>query len=402
LLMIVLLKRKWYFTMAQKLFWERPYETEFEAQIIEIREDAVILSQTLFYPAGGGQLSDRGFLKKENTSFEVIEVNKENDSILHHLKTPFKGKLAIGDTISGHIDWDFRYAIMKAHTSQHVFSATIKRLYGIDTQQAILEPEEVTIHLINKITTDELQNALQTTLSLCLEGREVRSSVLTRQEVQDKYANQLRGIVFDEDPVRLIEIDGWDLMCCGGTHVSKTTEIGPLFLFTFKKGTEIKYYVGSRAFKALSEANVRLLTAANLLNQPVLLIDELVQLRLDELHSLRQKNKELALKTLDLLTQTPGIKIGNTNVKVLELPLDRKLITAGFKHFPSNSLLFIKLSPLMIMILSSSPEVQAHKLLQSFTTQFGGKGGGGPKVAQGSLQKEPEDILSVIKHFLKK
>ncbi|MFX1536613.1 MAG: alanine--tRNA ligase-related protein [Promethearchaeota archaeon] len=387
--------------MTQKLFWERPYEIEFKAQIIEIREDAVILSHTLFYPVGGGQLSDRGILKKENISFEVAEVNKEDDLILHHLKTPFKGKLAIGDTVSGQIDWDFRYAIMKAHTSQHVFSATIKRLYDVDTQQAILEPEEVTIHLANKITAEELQNALQTTLSLCLENREVRSSVLTRQEVQDKYANKLRGIIFDEDPVRIVEIDGWDLMCCGGTHVSKTTEIGPLFVFTFKKGTEIKYYVGSRAFKALSEANVRLLKAANLLNQPVLLIDELVQVRLNEIHSLRQKNKELSLKTLDLLAKTPGIKINNTDVKILDLSLDRNLITAGFKHFPSNSLLFVKLSPFMIMILSSSPKVQAHKLLQVFTTQFGGKGGGGPKVAQGTLKKEPEDILSVLKRSLK-
>ncbi|MFX0063741.1 MAG: alanine--tRNA ligase-related protein [Candidatus Hermodarchaeota archaeon] len=388
--------------MTQKIYWERSYETEFEAQIIEIREDAVILSQTLFYPAGGGQLSDRGFLKKENTSFEVIEVNKEDDLILHHLKTPFKGKLAIGDTISGHIDWDFRYAIMKAHTSQHVFSATIKRLYGVDTQQAILEPEEVTIHLTSKITAEELQNALQTTLSLCLEGRRVRSDVLTRQEVQNKYANQLRGILIDEDPVRIVEIDGWDFMCCGGTHVSKTTEIGLLFVFTFRKGTELKYYVGSRALKAISEANIRLLKAANLLNQPVLLVDELVKQRLNEILSLRQTNKELGLKTLDLLVQTPGIKINNTDVKILDLPIDRKLVTAAFKRFPSNSLLFVKLSSVMVMILSSSPEAQAHKLLQVFTTQFGGKGGGGPKVAQGSLEKEPEDILSVIKLFLKK
>jgi alanyl-tRNA synthetase len=129
-------------------------------------------------------------------------------------------------------------------------------------------------------------------------------------------------------------------------------------------------------------------------------IDEFVQKSLVEIRTLRKSNKDLSFRLLEAFSQTPGTNIKNTNVKVIEFPSDRKILTSAFKNFSPNTLLVAKLNSLSIIILSSSPDADANKLMKFFNEKFGGKGGGGPKVAQGSLKKEPEDLILVIKEFL--
>lgn len=111
--------------MTKKLFWTHPYEKEFEATIIAVKKKGVVLDQTLFYPRGGGQSFDRGILKVGNLTFEVKDVLRKDDEIIHYIPSKYKIRLKVGDKVRGVIDWVYRYVLMKAHTSQHIFSADI-------------------------------------------------------------------------------------------------------------------------------------------------------------------------------------------------------------------------------------------------------------------------------------
>ena len=109
--------------MTKTLFWKNSYEKELEATILDRKTEGIILDQTLFYPGGGGQASDRGILKKGDLAFIVDNVIKQENEIVHHITSDFQDQLKIGDIISGKIDWEYRYGLMKAHSSQHIFSA---------------------------------------------------------------------------------------------------------------------------------------------------------------------------------------------------------------------------------------------------------------------------------------
>lgn len=405
-----------------KLYWEKPYETDFSAIItktIENKtiENGIVLDQSLFYASKGGQMCDRGILKINDREYDVVDVvEDENNSTIHKIKligndkTPTgKDTFSIGDKVEGKIDWNFRYALMKAHTSQHIISALLKKHFGADTVHANIGPEEVSIQFSKKLSLDDLEVVLLEASELFLnknKSAEIHSFVLPQKEALDKYSDQIRGNIVDEDPMRIVEISKEengniiDLMCCGGTHINNTVEIGSIFLLKFNKNQEIRYLVSNKASKVIVEANIKLIKAAIASNQIMMKIDEFVQKSLVEIRTLRKSNKDLSFRLLEAFSQTPGKNIKNVNVKVIEFPSDRKILTSAFKNFAPNTLLVAKLNSLSIIILSSSPDADATKLMNFFNEKFGGKGGGGPKVAQGSLKKEPEDLFPVIKEFL--
>ncbi|MHA1728962.1 MAG: DHHA1 domain-containing protein, partial [Promethearchaeota archaeon] len=128
--------------------------------------------------------------------------------------------------------------------------------------------------------------------------------------------------------------------------------------------------------------------------------------RIKEIQTLKQTKKEMIFQIMDLLSQTRGTKVKGITVKILELNnADRKYISVGFNDFPKNTVLFVNLGQSRIMILSSSERIQANNLLQEFTDKLGGKGGGNPKVAQGIIKTESEDIkskeiISIIQNFI--
>jgi len=137
--------------LSEKLYWENAYDIKFAAKVISVKKDGIVLDKTLFYPESGNQASDQGLLTIRNNKFRVDSVSKDGDNILHHISGDFENKIKLGDEVKGEIDWDYRYGIMKAHTSQHIFSAVIKNKFKIDTVRANLNHEEVFLQISQKI-----------------------------------------------------------------------------------------------------------------------------------------------------------------------------------------------------------------------------------------------------------
>ena len=386
--------------MTEPLFWKNPYIKEFEATIIGVKKEGVVLDQTLFYPGGGGQASDRGILKNGALTFKVDNVYKQENEIVHHIALDFQDQLKEGDIITGKIDWEYRYGLMKAHSSQHIFSAVILKDYNIETAQIYLGFEDVTIKFAQEINYELLKPALQEINDICIsDTRKILTNTFSYEEAK-KLTHNIRGEIPNEDPVRLVQVENCDTVCCGGIHLQNSTEIGPLYIYEFKRGNEIKYYLGNKASKLLSESNIDVLNIAKLLEQPVTKIKEVIERRSNLISNLQVKNMNFALKILEIMSQNALATINDVAVNILNLEIDNKILKKQFKNFPSNSLLVIITEDKRVIILSNSQYVIANNLLDYLVKKYGGKGGGSKLSAQGSFETKPKDLLLALKSFL--
>lgn len=382
--------------MTEKLYWDNAYETKFTAKVISINEEGLVLDKTLFYPESGNQASDVGSLKIKEINFKVEKVTKNAENILHHISSDFKNIINIGDLIEGEIDWDYRYGVMKAHSSQHIFSAVIKNKYNIDTVRAILNFEDVFLQISQKLDYKQLKNILTEVNRICATNNlKVNSRIISRKEAE-KTSEKIRSAIPSESQVRLIEIEDLDLVCCGGTHVKNTTEIGTIFIYEFKKGNEIRYVVGNKALEMSSNMDLDLIALANDVNSPVTKLKELLKKRLELIEDIQEQHKDLSIKLLESISKSPLKIINNISLFYIDFNVDIKLLNKSLDKFPSNSLIVVQFEGNKIRLLSPNEIIDSNKLLQKLIKIYGGKGGGSPKSSQGFLKKLPENLLSEI------
>jgi len=386
--------------MTIKLYWESAYETQFTAKVISIKEKGILLDKTLFHPESGNQISDRGYLQINDLKIEVKHVVKEGDDILHQVSSEFKKKFNIGNQVKGEIDWEYRYGIMKAHTSQHIFSAVIKNKYNIDTERANLSFEDVFLKISQKIDYEQLKRILIEVNKICnTQNFSLNAKIIPREEAV-KASEKIRSVIPDDSHIRLMEIKEIDLVCCGGTHVKNTTEIGTIFIYEFKKGNEIRYVVGNKALEMSSNMDLDLIALANEINSPVFNLKELLKKRIDHIENIQEQHKDLSIKLLESISKSPLKIINDVSFFYIDFEVDRKILNKSLDNFPSNSLIVVKFESNKIKILSPKEIVDSNQLLQKLIKKYGGKGGGNPKSSQGFIEKMPENVLSEIESLL--
>ncbi len=192
------------------------------------------------------------------------------------------------------------------------------------------------------------------------------------------------------------------MVCCGGTHVKNTTEIGTIFIYDFKKGNEIRYVVGNKAIEMSSNINKDMIALANKINSPVEKLNTLLKKRLDLLDYIQEQNKVISSKLLESIAKSPSQKINNISVFYIDFDVDIKILNKSLENFPSDSLIIVKFEDKKIRILSPSEIIDSNNLLQQLIQKFGGKGGGNPKSAQGFLKYIPKNIISEIETLIRK
>src|SRR5438132_3410464 len=209
---------------TELLYYQQDPE-EFEAKVIKvIKNKLVVLDKTSFYPRGGGQEPDHGKIG----TFEVIDVNKHGNVVVHELKG---GTLKEGETVRCAIDVSRRYGITRNHSSTHVLNASARKTLGswIWQHSAFKEKDygrlDITHH--SNLTEDDIMKIED------LANFTIRRNVLIiinefeRGLAEQKYGFRIyQGGVVQVKLVRIVNIEGYDVEACGGTHVKKTGEIG--------------------------------------------------------------------------------------------------------------------------------------------------------------------------------
>jgi alanyl-tRNA synthetase len=232
---------------VRRIYYTDPTCRTFDATVIRSFEyegrPAVALNQTAFYPTSGGQPFDVGRLG-DATVVDTIDV----DDVVMHIVT---GQLAEGTSVRGEIDWQRRFDHMQQHTGQHVLSAAFDRLFDNRTVSFHMGADASTIDLAREATMDEIERAVD----------ESNRVVWADCSVAIRFVSEAEAgrLPLRKDPtrggtLRLIEIPDFDLSACGGTHVSRTGEIGVIAVIAserFKGGSRLTFVCGHRALRVL-------------------------------------------------------------------------------------------------------------------------------------------------------
>ncbi|MGP8110732.1 MAG: alanyl-tRNA editing protein [Thermoplasmata archaeon] len=212
------------------------YVRTFRARVVSLPPGGVVLDRTYFYPTGGGQPSDRGFLVlNDGGRLEVVDVSKSGPSVIHRVKGPAAvlARLVAGAEVEGSIDWPRRLMHMRLHSAQHLLSARVFARTGRRTRKANLTGNRAILELDGPVPA-ELLGPLAEDLAAALDApREVSIRRVPRADWDRNPASERSGLVplpAHVDPVRVVEINGLDVCPCGGTHVRSTGELGRVTL----------------------------------------------------------------------------------------------------------------------------------------------------------------------------
>lgn len=387
--------------MTEKLYWEHPYDTQFEANIIKITKEGIILDKTLFYPRSGNQANDIGQIIFNDVKFKVKDVFSEGEEIIHEIPPEELKKFKLGDTIKGLLDWENRYALMKAHSSQHILSALFKNKYGINTSRAFIEAEEVLIQLEKKVEMHQVQEVLIEFLTLCtLNNIQIKSKILSMDEAQE-LGNKLRGNFPSGDLIRIVEIENLDLNCCGGTHIKNSTEIGPIMIIEFKKNSDIKYLLGKKAIQRFSQINMELLNLSDKLNATLENYTRDVEKVIELNQNLYTYQEFLLSELFKQKILNPDLEVNDIKLYLINMEIEYKSLKIVLDQLPENSLLLIKSEENKIRIISNTCKIKSNEIAEKLIENYQGKGGGNPKNAQCLLEREPKDILRDIQRFIR-
>ena len=216
--------------MAKVLYLEDSYMKEFDAKVAKVTDGKfVVLNQTAFYPNSGGQPYDSGLLirKSDNKEFKVVFVGKFNGEISHEIKSD---GLQEGDEVTGKIDWNRRYAHMKAHTSAHILAESLHRNSGALTTGNQLGADMSRIDSDFEYSPELIEKIFNEANEMIAKDLEIKAEIMSREEAE-KLPNMTKlakGLPLEIKKVRIVNIGDYDRQADGGTHVKSTKEIGKI------------------------------------------------------------------------------------------------------------------------------------------------------------------------------
>ena len=233
---------------TRKLYYEDSHMTAFEGEVLscEARSGgfAVILSATAFYPEGGGQAADTGFL----STVRVLSTREEGEAVVHLCDGP----LEVGAVVTGTIDWAPRFLRMQQHSGEHIVSGIINRRYGYHNTGFHMGNESITIDFDGIIPAEDLPSIEAEANSAVWSNIPVKCWYPSEEELPNVFYRTKKALPW---PVRIVQIPGYDSCACCGVHVARTGEVGLVKLFSMtglRGGSRIEMACGGRALELLN------------------------------------------------------------------------------------------------------------------------------------------------------
>lgn len=215
--------------MNTKLLYQTDsYLKSFSAAVLALQDGGLILDQTAFYPGGGGQPADNGFIRWRGQEIPLRKIEKKGETVLHFCD----GGPQPGDEIEGVLDWERRYALMRTHTALHILCGVIWRDFGAPVTGGNMEPLKGRLDFELEHLSADFTKQIEAKLNLEIAAaREIRVRILPREEafqIPDLIRTKINLLPEGIQHVRTVEIVGLDLQADGGTHVANTREVGSI------------------------------------------------------------------------------------------------------------------------------------------------------------------------------
>lgn len=386
-----------------------PYTREFESTAERIDGSTVVLDRTYFYPEGGGQPADRGYLGES----EVVHVEKDDGEILHQLAA--EPGFEVGDGIRATVDSTYRTYLMRAHTASHALYGAGRQLladlgyggFGIGDEKVRVDFETTTT--IDKETLVDLERLVN---RVVWESRAVSWEELPREEALSRddvaFNTKTEEGMTGEEMVRIVEIDEWDVAACGGTHVGNTREIGPVTVLDRSNPgeglTRVEFAVGPTAIEQRAEEALAARHASRALDTQVTELPEAVERVLDEREALTESVQNLRTQVIEArLSDLEEATVQRDGVEWLagEIPTDDANALAEFAQRlveQTASVVALVSESGSYVAVATNGDVDAQTVVDDITTEFGGGGGGSSTVAQaGGLDAAPEELVGFLR-----
>ncbi|WP_018153990.1 alanine--tRNA ligase [Methanothermococcus thermolithotrophicus] len=384
---------------TELLFYKNPKQKEFEGKVLRTVGDYVILDKTIFYPEGGGQKYDIGYLN----DIKVLEVQKKNGIVYH--KVPEVSRFKEGDIVKGTIDWINREKLMRNHTATHIINAAAQKVLGkhvwqtgsnVDTEKGRLD-----ITHYERITREQLKEIEKIANDIVLKGINVKSSFMSRNEAEQKYGFRIyQGGVVPGNTLRIIEIEGTDVEACGGTHCENTSEVGFIKILKTERiqdGVErLEYTSGTNSVEEVQKIEDFLIESADILGVPTTQLPKTVKRFFEEWKEQKKTIEELQKK----IGEFKKYELANKFEKVGEYDVLVELVTGTQKELMSiadnitgeNSIVvLLNENNYILCKRGKNVNLSMKELIRTIA-----KGGGKDDLAQGKYSDDIESIKAKV------
>lgn len=399
---------------SKKLYYTDSYIQAFQAQVVKCiahndGKYAVTLDKTAFYPEGGGQPADTGFLNH----IPVLDVQQDGDEIAHIVGKPLNG------IVCGRIDWLRRFDYMQQHSGQHILSGAFYKLLNVQTVGFHISKNLSQIDLeIESLSNDDIRAVEDLANRIVFDNGPVKIHFADSKTIGDFAIRKMPAKVFDI--VRLIEIDAIDCCPCGGTHVARTGEVGLIKICRAERKNKVmrvEFACGKRALTDYQQKNYVISRLSNLLSaSPDALEDAFAR----QTAKLEHVEKELnSFKTIyyEQMAENLRNKAGESGkICVVEyllpkaaLPDVNMLAKSLAGHAKTIALVggINHEQKKVCLVFACSPDITINmaEQLKKILPLIEGKGGGNAKMAQGggsnlaaasqALARAKQDIIDL-------
>lgn len=399
---------------TKRLFDENVMQRECEAVVVRTEPYhegyAVVLDQTVFFPEGGGQLSDTGTLTAGEKALPVKHVHEKAGEIFHETKEP----LAPGTKVVAKIDWPVRFDHMQQHCGEHMLSYAFYKLFGAHNVGFHMSADMVGIDLDREVDWQQALQAERFTNREIQEDRPVTTKLVPAEEAAKmnlrKFNDKLTGIL------RIVTVEGSDSCTCCGTHPTSSGMVGLVKIFKVEKhkeGSRISFLCGREALERVEQYMLAALDASNLLSiKETELPDGIARLQ-QEKKELGERLTECTGKLLEyrieeMKAHPATTEAGHAKFVFFEsdmTPKEAKALAKRLGEIPEafSAIFYQNGERLNYMFLATDgAAVNCQQLIRTVNEAFGGRGGGRPELCQGSAicpadwREKAEALMSAL------
>jgi alanyl-tRNA synthetase len=367
-----------------RLYYTDSYLTSFEAQVVDVADDGrrVYLDRTAFYPTSGGQAHDLGNLN----GVRLADVIDEGERIAHIVESPLEAT-----RVAGEVEWERRFDHMQQHTGQHLLSAVIEDAYEFHTVSVHFGRDYSSLDLdVDSISADQILAAEMRANLVIAENRPVTT---TFEDAAT--AGGLRKGTDRTGTLRIVTIAGLDRSACGGTHVRATGEIGGLLIRKVervRKSARLEFVCGLRAIRR-ARADFEALTkiagalSASLDDAAALVSAQAEQLRAAENERRKLEREVAAHRAKSLYDAASPDARGRRVVRHEGASMEElRTVAQAIVALPAAVLVgTVGDPPSLLLAAAEDTGIDAGRTLREIVTKLGGRGGGSPRVAQGTV-----------------
>ncbi len=381
-------------------YYEEGAPLDFTARVVKVFQGGyVVLDRTVFYPRGGGQEPDRGTLG----GTKVVDIEKYGDVVIHKVEgKPPK----VGTRVECHVDQRRRRRVTQIHSATHVLNGASREVLGPWVWQHSAFKEEdygrIDITHFSHLTEAEVQKIEDLANDVVRRNLTVKNTFMPRQEAEKRYGFRLyQGGVVPGKLVRVVDIGGWDIEACGGTHVRSTGEVGLIKVTKVERvqdGVErLEFVAGEAAIEYMHRMDSELSELSAVLNTQRENLPKVARGVLQDLEESRAREKALGQTIVEMSSTGVAAEakaLGAAKLYVSKNPPlgEEQIIAQGQKSISSEpSLIYVavfstgKSARIVCFVGQAAVKAgfSALEIVRKLAPVLGGSGGGSQAFAQG-------------------